>query len=178
MSRPFVLGIDCTISVQKAEDRATVPPQTPPTVGPFPTFVEIGTAMDVTLNLTAATADVTTRAAGGWRQNVATLKEGTVDFTVLWEPDDEVFTELMNSYLDQCPLRYLVLDGPKDGFVSSGDTHGRCSEVGDVTGLLSDFMITSFSRNEALEEGVTADVTLEVSLGLQLPTWIVMPEPV
>lgn len=171
MPRPFVLGIDCTISVQPSASRDPQVPSPDPS-----TFTEILTAMDVTLNLTAATADVTTRAAGGWRQNVATLKEASVDLTVLWEPDDTVFVELMNSYMDQCPLTYLVLDGPKGGWASAGD-EGRCDQLGDVTGLMSDFMITSFTRSEALEEGVTADVTLEVSLGIVTPTWVIYPEP-
>jgi hypothetical protein len=42
-------------------------------------WIEIENVRDVTLNLETGEADVTTRANSGWKQTLATLKDGSVD---------------------------------------------------------------------------------------------------
>jgi hypothetical protein len=44
----------------------------------------------VTLNLEAGEAEVTTRANSGWRATVATLKEASVEFEMVWDTGDAV----------------------------------------------------------------------------------------
>lgn len=174
MARSFVLGIDCILYMQPESSRAvTAPPQDYVPTTDAALFQVLETVTDVTLNLTSATADLTTRKSGGWRQMASTLKEGSVDFTVLWEPDDAMFSDILNSYLNQCPRAFQVLDGPNTG-MDTGVEY-RCGESGMVTGLYGDFVVTSFSRNEALEEGVTADVTIELGQGIIVPDWLTLP---
>ena len=179
MSRSFVLGIDCRL--YKLTDRATNPPVTPYADGSSTTppstagnYTLIETVQDVTLNLTTSTADLTNRKSNGWRQVVSALKEGSVDFSVLWQPDDPLFQALLNLFLTQCPDAFLILDGPNTGFKTTtpGEILGRCGETGDVTGLHADFILSDFSRNESLEEGVTADITIEPAVGLISPEWV------
>ncbi|MBK9126279.1 MAG: hypothetical protein IPM13_00545 [Phycisphaerales bacterium] len=52
----------------------------------------MGNVRNVTLNLEAGEADVTTRANSGWRATAPTLRECSVEFEMVWDPDDEGFT--------------------------------------------------------------------------------------
>lgn len=204
MARTFVLGIDCILYFMPEVNRVTtgdaadLRPKQLMSGGTYDTsavssYCVVKTTQDVTLNLTSSTADVTSRHSNGWRQVVSALKEGSVDFTVLWQPDDPVFDGMMTAYLNQCPVAFIVADGPIEGFpldcsaagpiLTGGDCGAgqgyysiRCGECGDVTGLHADFVITSFTRNEALEEGVTADVTIEPAVGMIYPEWLDIPQ--
>ena len=53
---------------------------------------ELTNTRDVTLNLETGEADATTRGSGGWRAIVATLKEGTVGFEMVWDMEDTGLT--------------------------------------------------------------------------------------
>jgi len=190
MTRPFVLGIDCRLYMMpvatrdpaafKPEQWDGTPGTGPPLTNPFKdialsTMAEIKTVQDVTLNLTASTADVTSRNSNGWRQMVSVLKDGSVDFSVIWQPDDALFADLLQYFLDQCPGTFAILDGPIDGDFTgtpeAGDA-GRCGDTGLTTGLFADFIISDFTRNESLEEGLTADVSIQPALGVIFPEWI------
>jgi TP901-1 family phage major tail protein len=117
-------------------------------------WTELTNVRDVTLSLEAGEADVTTRANQGWRATVATLKEASVEFEMVWDTADAGFTAIKNAYLNNALIGLQVLD--TDG--------GQ--------GLQADFMITSFSRNEPLEEGITVSVTAKVTYSDTPPSWI------
>ncbi len=106
---------------------------------------ELKKVKDVTLNLSSATADVTTRDNNGWRATVPTLKECSVDFTMQWDDSDPGFQAVFNAYLTGTPLRMAFL-----------------TEEGG-SGPIGEFTITDCTRNEALEDGITADVTAQLS---------------
>jgi len=55
-------------------------------------WTELANVKDVTLSLETGEADVTTRANSGWRATVATLKEATVEFEMVWDTADAGFT--------------------------------------------------------------------------------------
>jgi predicted secreted protein len=114
----------------------------------------LGNTRDVTLNLEAGEADVTTRANSGWRATVATLKEASVEFEMVWDTADAGFTAIKNAFFQNDPIGLQVLD----------DTAGQ--------GLQADFSITNFSRNEALEEAITVSVTAKVTYSATAPSWI------
>jgi hypothetical protein len=46
---------------------------------------ELTNVKDVTLNLETGEADISVRASQGWRATVATLKNGSVEFSMLWD---------------------------------------------------------------------------------------------
>ena len=50
---------------------------------------EVKNVKDLTLNLESGAADVTTRATKGWRASVATLKEASLEFNILYDTEDE-----------------------------------------------------------------------------------------
>jgi len=107
---------------------------------------EMGNVKDVTLTLEAGEADVTTRANLGWRATAPTLRECTVEFEMVWDPTDAGFTAIKNAFLSAGLIALKVLD--------------RAAGQGPD----GDFAITSFSRNEALEEAITVSVTAKLAV--------------
>lgn len=53
---------------------------------------EMTNVRDVTVSAEAGEADVTTRANSGWRATVATLRECSIEFEMVWDPADAGFT--------------------------------------------------------------------------------------
>ncbi len=107
---------------------------------------EMSNVRDVTLTLEAGEADVTTRANSGWRATAPTLRECTCEFEMVWDPADAGFTAIKNAFLASGLIALKILD----------KTGGQ--------GPDGDFAITSFSRNEALEEAITVSVTAKLSV--------------
>jgi predicted secreted protein len=117
-------------------------------------WTALGNTRDVTLSLSAGEADVTTRANAGWRATIATLKEASVEFEMVWDTADAGFTAIKDAFFDNEPIGLQILD----------EAAGQ--------GLQADFSITNFSRNEALEEAITVSVTAKVTYSATAPTWI------
>ena len=117
-------------------------------------WLELTNTKDVTLSLEAGEADVTTRGNDGWRAVVATLKEASVEFEMVWDTADAGFDAIKDAYLAGDIIGFQILDG------DSGE------------GLQADFMITSFSRSEALEEAIMVSVTAKVTYSTTAPSWI------
>lgn len=118
------------------------------------TWVELTNVKDLTLNLETGEADVTTRANNGWRATAATLKDGSVEWEMVWNTGDTGFGVIKDAFLGNLVLGLQILDG------AAGE------------GLQADFMITGFSRSEALEEAVTVSVTAKVTYSATAPTWL------
>jgi len=57
-------------------------------------WIELTNMRELTLNLETGEADITTRANNGWRATAATLKDGTVDFQMIWNTADAGFTAI------------------------------------------------------------------------------------
>jgi Phage tail tube protein len=120
-----------------------------PTGTALASLTEMANVKDVTLNLEAGEADVTTRANQGWRATAPTLRECTAEFEMLWKPGDTGFDAIKTAFLTSATIRLAVLTGD--------------SATSDTEGPLGDFSITNFSRNEPLEEGVTVNVTAKLA---------------
>ena len=60
-----------------------------------PAWNEVINVKDLTLNLEAGEADVTTRGNNGWRATVATLKDGSIEFEMVWDTADADFAKIM-----------------------------------------------------------------------------------
>lgn len=177
MGRPFVLGIDCAIYYLAAADRAAAFPVNNFALEAIPAagkITEIAYTRDVTLNLDKNLADLSSRASGGWTQQVSSLKNASIDFQILWRPDDAVFAELLGRYLDGCPLCMFIMDGEVVwGGSATVANATSCLGVSPyiVSGLYADFTVNTFSRGEPLQEGVTADVNIVPTVGAIRPQW-------
>ena len=113
-------------------------------------MAEMSNVRDVTLNLEAGEADITTRANSGWRATAPTLRECTCEFEMVWKPGDSGFDAVKSAFLGGTTLELAVLDQAK---TASG-----------AQGPKGSFSITSFSRNEALEEAITVSVTAKLAV--------------
>src|SRR5690348_5106830 len=73
-------------------------------------WTELTNVKDVTLSLESGEADVTTRANNGWRATVATLKEASVEFEMVWDTADAGFTAIRTAFFTNAPIGLQVLD--------------------------------------------------------------------
>lgn len=120
-------------------------------------LTEMGNVRDVTLTLEAGEADITTRANSGWRATAPTLRECTAEFEMVWKPGDAGFDAVKNAFLTSATLELAILDQEKT--------------VAGAQGPKGSFSITSFSRNEALEEAITVSVTAKLA---EFDEWVVV----
>jgi len=103
---------------------------------------------DLTLNMEAGEADVTTRANSGWRATAPTLREATVEFEMVWKPSDAGFIAIKDAYLANGTVALAILTDLRDAVGAEGPR--------------GDWSITNFSRNEALEEAIKVSVTAKL----------------
>lgn len=107
---------------------------------------EVGPIREETVNLEKSLADVTDRRANGWRLQVGTLKEGTVDMQMIYDPADADYTAFSNAFFDNSQLVLAFMDGD-------------CTVAGTYNGLLGAFVVTSLSQPRQLEEAIIVDIT-------------------
>lgn len=129
------IGLDCKLYKSPALSGA-------PGTG---TWTELTKAREVTMSLEASEADVTSRASGGWRHTRQTLKDGSLEFEMIWDPDDSVGEDIRSAYFDRTKIALAAMDGD--------------IAVAGSKGFVSNYYITGWSRPEPLEEGVTISVT-------------------
>ena len=102
-------------------------------------MTEMSNVRDVTLNLEAGEADITTRANSGWRATAPTLRACTDEFEMVWKPGDAGFDASKSAFLGGTTIGLAVLDqaretigaqGPKGSFLwVQSPLHGSlCSQ--------------------------------------------------
>ena len=126
-----------------------------------PIWNEIKNVKDVTLNLEAGEADVTTRGNNGWRATVATLKDGSIEFEMVWDSADDDFTAIRDAFLNKTPLEMAVMDGDvlTAGFPgSAGQLHGD-----------------RLQPQRTLEEAISVSVTAKPTYSANPPSWMTVP---
>lgn len=147
------IGLDCILAYDAAGESA---------VYASPTWVTLAYVKDLTLPISKATADVTTRAANGWRQRAGTLKEGSLQFGYKHVPGDTGFDELWESFINNTRILMFVADGP----VATAGTEG----------LIAWFEVTKMDIAQELEGAQMYDVELVIadSTAAQTPVWEVV----
>ncbi|GIW89563.1 MAG: hypothetical protein KatS3mg108_3887 [Isosphaeraceae bacterium] len=126
-----------------------------------PVWNEIKNVKDVTLNLEAGEADASTRGSLGWRATVATLKDASIEFEMVWDTADDDFAAIRDAFLNRAGIEVAVMDG--DITVSGSQ------------GLRALCVISNFSRNEPLEEAITVSVTAKPTFSVNPPAWMTVP---
>ena len=120
-------------------------------------LTELGNVTNVEMNLEKAEADVTTRGNSGWRATQGTLKEGSLEFEMVWDDADSGFSDVKDAFLANDPIIFYV-------------RHSTDPLV--TTGLYATFVISNLTRTEGLEEAMKANVTAEITTGAVPPVWI------
>jgi len=121
-------------------------------------WTELTNVKDVTLSLETGEADVTTRANAGWKATVATLKEGSVEFEMVWDSADVGFAAIKNAFFGNLAIGLSIMDGDLAAAGSQG--------------LQADFSITQFSREEPLEEAILVKIQAKVTYSATAPDWV------
>lgn len=120
-----------------------------------PNWVLIDNVRDLTLSLSKAEADLTTRANNRWRATIGTLKELEVEFEMVWDTEDTNFTALFDAFLNGTAIEFLILDG-------------AVSAPGSL-GLRATCEVMQFDRAEPLEDGVKASVVIKPAYASNAP---------
>ena len=126
-----------------------------------PVWDEIVNVKDLTLNLEVGEADTSRRGGNGWRERLATLKDGSVEFTMIQVDGDTDFTAIKDAWVNRTALEFAVMDGP----IATAGTQG----------LRATMQVFNFSRPENLEEAVNYSVSIKPTPAANAPTWMVVP---
>lgn len=124
----------------------------------IPTWNELVNAKDVTLNLEAGEADASRRGSGGWRETLMALKDGSVEFEMVYDSADAEFTALKDAFFGGTTVELAVMDGD----IATAGTQG----------LRATMSVLNFSRNEPLEEALTVSVTVKPAPAANPPEWM------
>lgn len=120
-----------------------------------PTWVEITNVRDLRLTVEANESDVTTRANKGWSAVVPTLLDGSIDFDMVYDSDDENVTTIEDAFFGRSAIEFAVMDGDIQ-------TEG-------TRGLRASMVIVKFDRDEKLEDALKVSVTAKVTLSENPP---------
>jgi len=123
-----------------------------------PTWTELQNVKDLTLNLEAGEADVTTRGNAGWRATIAALKDGSIEYDMLWDTADANFSAIKDAFFNGTNIEFAVMDGD---IATTGSQ-----------GLRAEMSITGFSRSEALEEAMMVSVNAKPTYSVNPPEWM------
>lgn len=130
-----------------------------------PTWNAVACIRDLTLNMEAGEADVSTRNGSGWRATLGTLKDASIDFQMIPDraitADKDDLDAFRSAFIAGTVVECLILDGAEPA--PSGTIASE--------GLRASFAVTAFSRNENLEEGVAYDVTIKTGPSANAPAW-------
>lgn len=113
-------------------------------------LTEMTNIRDLSVDLTKAEADITTRGNSGWRAVVGTIREGTVKFGMVWDPADTAFSQLATSFTGTATVACAFLDNARTTTGSQG--------------LWADFVVTGFAKSENLEEAQMVEVELKPTM--------------
>lgn len=127
-----------------------------------PVWEILSNTKDETVNMETALSDVTTRAANGWRLQVGTLSDASIDTQMLYLADDAEFNFYRDAFLNRSRLLMGFFDDDPDAANTT------------ISGLYGGFGVTNFGIGRELEEAIMVDVTFtarEDDTG-QGPQWL------
>lgn len=132
----------------------------PGTDGAEPTaYTEMRNCKDVTINLSRDRADVTTRAAAGFKVEVATLAGLSIEFESIWDAEDTGLAAIRTAYFNNSVIWVKALD----------------AENGD--GVKFPASVADFTLSQPLADAQTVRITLvptyhTVGGDYKAPEWV------
>lgn len=137
----YVLGTGTRASWGGTADAAGVYENSPPA-----NLLVVDLAKDVTLNQTNTEADASDRSAP-WKMVLPAMIDASIDVELNWDTTNLAFEKIRDAFYARTAIGVACLDGAKDTFGSEG--------------IWADMVVTSFNRNEAMENVITANATLK-----------------
>jgi hypothetical protein len=116
---------------------------------------EVPNVRDLDFNFETGQADVTTRGNLGWKANAATLKDGSLEFEMVYDPTDADYQAFLGAWIKGTTIAVAALDGDKG---TSG-----------TIGVWFDAVVTNFSKEEHLEDAQKTKVTLKPAYSTVAP---------
>ena len=117
------------------------------------TLTVVNNVKDLTLSMEKGEADTSTRAAGGWRTTLGTLKSATLEFGMNFDVANADVDAFQQAFLNNTILALAVLDE------ASGE------------GLIADWTVTGFTIEQPLEDTQVVNVTCKPAYVTRNPSW-------
>jgi hypothetical protein len=76
-----------------------------------PAWEEIDSIVNLSLEIEVNEVDASRRGSGGWRQNETTLRDATLNLTMIKDKEDTGFTDLEDEFHANTAFELAVLDG-------------------------------------------------------------------
>lgn len=166
-----VLGLNCR-TYQNTNSDAD-----PATAAASPEWTVRNEVTSVSVDGSRATADVSSRGGGGYRQKVATLAEGSVSFDMIYDTADTTFFDIVDAaYRAGTTLDLWFANGSLDtegDADADGEVDTTDTDSDGVRGFRAAFVVSNFSESQELEDANRYSVTLEVSGSIPTPGYYV-----
>ncbi len=117
------------------------------------TLTAVTNVKDLSLSMEKGEADTSTRAAGGWRTTLGTLKSATLEFGMNFDVTNADVDAFQQAFFNNTILALAVLDA------TSGE------------GLIADWTITGFSVEQPLEDTQVVTITAKPAYVTRNPAW-------
>lgn len=143
----FILGKNGKLYVNDTLFSATN--ATPSALNTANAFDEYTNCRDVTISTDTEEVDITTRATSGFKATVATLKDSTIEFEAIWKTGDAGFDIIRTAWENSSEIAVMAMDG---AYATSGNS-----------GLIGNFTVPGFSREEPIGDVMRVRVTLKGS---------------
>jgi len=126
-----------------------------------PVWNEVPNVKDLSVDIGADEADVSTRKNAGFKATAQGLKDAPVEFGMVWDTEDLDFSAFQDAFFDGTPIEVAVMDGD--------------IAVAGSEGLRATMAVMGFSRNEPLGEALSVAVSLKPTYADNPPEWHVVP---
>lgn len=126
-------------------------------MGATPVWVLVPNCRDLSLKMEIGEADVSTRASL-YKMYLAAMIDVAVEFEMVWDNADAGQVAIRTAALAGTPLAFAVMDNL---IATSG-----------AQGLQADMILTGFSREEPLEDGMTVPISLKPAYSSTPPAWV------
>jgi len=129
-------------------------------IGGSPAWTEVTGVRNLKLNHSRGEADVSTRGGGGWKATAPALIDASIDFDLVYDPDDAAVVALEEAFFAGTLVGLAVMSGPV--------------AVAGSRGLWADCAILKFERDEGLEAALTVAVTAKPTYSANPPDFKVI----
>jgi hypothetical protein len=121
-------------------------------------LVEISGVRDVKVAGSMSESDVTTRASNGFKLQVPTLEDSSLDFSMPYDTAAAGMTNMAAAYIGRTTVAVAVLSGAR---TTTGNT-----------GVWADWHVFKFERSQNLSDAQMIDVTLKPAPSIVAPEWV------